>query len=144
MLRTRFASLFCAMLCLPVVSLADRPPPIIDVHLHAVPVDSQGPPPATVCAPFRRFPVSDPRENYGATFATLADNPDCLNPIRSPTTNDELMERTLAILETRNIIGITSGPPELVEKWHQAASERVIPGLIFDLAKDRPSPETLR
>jgi hypothetical protein len=31
--------------------------PIIDMHLHALPIDFQGPPPQTICAPFSSFPA---------------------------------------------------------------------------------------
>lgn len=37
----------------------NRPPPIIDVHLHANPADAQGPPPARICAPADHWPTRD-------------------------------------------------------------------------------------
>jgi hypothetical protein len=36
------------------------PAPIIDIHVHAVPADSQGPPPLAFPMPVREWPVHDP------------------------------------------------------------------------------------
>ncbi len=122
----------------------DAPPPIIDMHLHALPIDFQGPPPQTICSPFVEFPAWDPRRPYPETFASLGDNPDCGNPVVSPLTADEVMRQTLAILEERNIYAVTSGPPDLVESWRAASPQRIIPGVSFYLTEDAPSPETIR
>ncbi len=45
-------------------------------------------------------------------------DPYCEDPIWSPTTDDEVMRKTLEILERRNIIGVTSGP--LVDRYRSA------------------------
>ncbi|HUU33124.1 MAG TPA: hypothetical protein VMW48_03615 [Vicinamibacterales bacterium] len=34
--------------------------PVIDMHLHALAADSQGPPPVAMCTPMAPFPVWDP------------------------------------------------------------------------------------
>jgi predicted TIM-barrel fold metal-dependent hydrolase len=70
-------------------------------------------------------------------FMGLLKNAPCDYPLRSPATDLELMERTLAIMKRRNIYRAVSGP--LVEQWHQAASDRIIPGLGFTLGPNAPS-----
>src|SRR5690606_35912255 len=50
------------------------------------------------------------------------------DPIWSPETDRELMEATVAILEQRNIIGVTSGPR--LPMWQVSAGERIIPGSV--------------
>ena len=39
------------------------PPPIIDVHLHALGAGDQGPPPVAICAPYDPFPDRDTRQD---------------------------------------------------------------------------------
>jgi uncharacterized protein len=129
----------------PALSMAqDRPPPIIDMHLHALPIDFQGPPPQTICAPFSTFPAWDPRESFPQKFASYGDDPGCKNPVVSPLTHDVVMRESLAILEELNILGVTSGPPELVERWQKESPQRIIPGVSFSLTEDAPSPEAIR
>jgi hypothetical protein len=53
-------------------------------------------------------------------------NPSCPDPIWSPETDEDLMEATLAILERRNVIGVTSGVRR--DMWQERAGERIIPG----------------
>lgn len=42
--------------------------PIIDMHLHALAADAQGPPPLAVCTPFDPMPGWDPARPFGAVF----------------------------------------------------------------------------
>ncbi|MGD8356769.1 MAG: amidohydrolase family protein [Lysobacterales bacterium] len=129
----------------PAVSTAgEPPPPIIDMHLHAIPIDFEGPPPRTICAPFSSFPAWDPKSDYREVFSSMGKLPGCGNPVVSPMTAGEVMRQTLAVLEEFNIYGVTSGPMEMVEKWRQAAPDRIIPGLLFQLTDGTPSPETIR
>jgi hypothetical protein len=51
--------------------------------------------------------------------------------LRSPNTPEEYMRENLALLDRLNIRAVTSGSKELVQQWHQAAPERIIPGLWF-------------
>lgn len=123
---------------------AQDPAPIIDMHLHAVSASSQGPPPQSICAPASTFPPHDPSRSWLETFAAASANPPCEDPLVSPLTDDELMRRTLEVLERRNIIGVTSGSAATVARWRQQAPERIIPGLGFRLGERALSPEELR
>ncbi len=121
-----------------VSSLAQNAPaPIIDMHLHALHATDQGPPPVSLCSPPTGYPPADPAVGWTTMFMSQLKNAPCDNPLRSPMTDRELMERTLAILKRRNIFGVTSGP--LVEQWQKEGGDRIIPGLFFTFGPDAPS-----
>jgi predicted TIM-barrel fold metal-dependent hydrolase len=133
-----------ALVALVISLVAQQRNPIIDMHMHALPADSQGPPPLAMCTPAPEFPAWDPAiafQEFLANFKT----PPCSDPIWSPTTDDELMTQTLAVVERRNVIGVLSGPPARVAAWVKANPRRFIRGVIFQLGdKDTPSPAALR
>ena len=119
---------------------AQAPPavalPIIDMHLHALEADAQGPPPMGVCpGRSRDFPRWTPGRPWPETFFEHLKKPPCATPIWSPTTSREIMERTFAVMKSRNVYGVTSG--SLTERWKQALPERIIPSLEFELGTPR-------
>jgi uncharacterized protein len=135
------ASVAAATLLLPVPAAAQpAPPPIIDMHLHADHADDQGPPPLGVC-PGDVFPVGDPARPWADTFMAWLKKPPCANPIWSPRTDRELLDRTLAIMKRRNVYGLASGP--VIDEW-QKASDRIMPGLGFNFGPNALSPEAVR
>ena len=101
---------------------AIRRPPIIDVHLHALPANWFGAPPQRVCTGDVTFPGFDPRDT-----AALSRFHACSAPLWSPTTDDAIMKQTLAIMERYNVIGVASGPMDVVRRWRAAAPARIIP-----------------
>jgi uncharacterized protein len=125
-------------------SAGERPAPVIDVHLHALAADAQGPPPVGMCTPIDPLPAWDPAEPYGATFMRMLKEPPCPDPVWSPTTDEELMRETLEVMERLNIIGVVSGPAERVATWRAAAPDRLIPALWLQLDDAAPSPDALR
>lgn len=136
---------FCVLaLLLASPVLAQARQPIIDMHLHALPADHQGPPPIAICTPIDLFPVWDQARPYSETFMAMLKQPPCDDPVWSPVTDEALMAQTLEVLERRNIIGVLSGPKEYVATWRKAAPERLIPGLMFQLGPDAPAPDALR
>lgn len=142
-MRTLAAVVGVATLLIP--SAAQQREPIIDMHMHALAADDQGPPPLAMCAPFPEYPAWDPSTPYGDLFIASFKKPACADPIWSPTTNDDVMNQTLAIAERRNIIGVLSGPVERVSAWVKANPRRFIRGIRFQLGlKDTPSPAALR
>jgi uncharacterized protein len=102
--------------------------PIIDMHLHAMPIDSFGPPPHGNCPNYPDTLVWDPRQKLLDFLISYTKNPPCAHPVWSPTTDEDLMNQTLEILERRNIVAVTSGPSEFVFRWKAAAPKRIIPG----------------
>jgi predicted TIM-barrel fold metal-dependent hydrolase len=134
-----------AIVTLLIPIAAQQRDPIIDVHMHALAADAQGPPPLAMCSPTPEYPAWDPRTPYGEAFIAKLKKPACADPIWSPSTDDEVMNQTLAIAERRNIIGVLSGPPGRVAAWVKANPRRFIRGLAFQLGDtDTPSPAALR
>jgi predicted TIM-barrel fold metal-dependent hydrolase len=118
--------------------------PILDVHLHALPADAQGPPPLGMCTPFELMPTWDPGTPYPQMFMAMFKDPPCEEPVWSPMTDEEVMRQTLEVMERRNIIGVLSGTPDHVATWRAEAPERFIPGLLFVAGEERYSVEALR
>jgi predicted TIM-barrel fold metal-dependent hydrolase len=119
------------------------PLPIIDMHLHALAADEQGPPPVVICAPYDSMPTRAPGasvEEYTQSFLKTAN---CVHPIWSAKDNDTLREESLAALQRYNIIAVTSGEPEFVQKWHSADPKRIIPAIMFGI-HDAPAIASLR
>ena len=113
---------------------AQSAPPIIDMHMHAMRADDQGPPPLGVCQGDVQSPPEAGRPSAD-TFMAWLKKPPCANPIWSPMTDREVMERSLAVMKRRNVFGVVSGV--LLDDWQQAAPDPVIPSLDFNF--DPPS-----
>jgi uncharacterized protein len=128
----------------PLHGLAQHPLPVIDMHLHAHPVDGQGPPPVAICTPIVSFPAWDPAEPYGAVFMKMLKDPPCSDPVWSPRTDQELMRGTIEVMERRNIIGVLSGTAERVAQWRAAAPGRFIPGLELNAGRAAATPDSIR
>jgi len=118
--------------------------PIIDMHLHAMTADAQGPPPLAMCTPIEQFPVWDPQGPYAQTFMTVLKSPACDDPIWSPETDAEVMRRTIEAMERHDVYGVLSGDPRRVTEWQGNAPGRFIRGLGFNVASSGVSPDSLR
>lgn len=136
----RVSVLLVCLLC--VAANSQERLPIIDVHMHALPADHQGPPPVAMCTPFPD-PVWDPAIPYGELFMGMLKDPPCDDPVWSPTSDAELQSQTIAAMNHRNVFGVLSGTRELVARWMAAAPGRFYPGLGFQLNSNAPSPEAL-
>lgn len=133
-MRKAFASLvFASIAMLGHPAHAQGTPPILDVHLHALAADDQGPPPLAMCTPFAHMPRWDQTEPFEQAFLSWFKHPDCPDPVWSPMTADEIMTRTLDIMKRRNVIGVVSGKYALVMKWKAQAPDRILPGLLPDM-----------
>ena len=105
--------------------------PVIDMHLHAQPADAQGPPPLAMCMPLGDpFPAWDPAMPYGEAFMAVFRNPPCDDPVWSPKTDDEVLERTVAVMKRANVYGVLAGTPERLDRWTAAAPGRFIPATV--------------
>ena len=143
MSREIVAKLMVGLLVAVQVGARQQPPPIIDVHLHALRAADQGPPPLGFCPSNPDgFPVWDARRPYPDVFLERFKKPPCADPIWSPATDDELLRQTIDVLRRRNIIAVASGP--LVDQYHAAAPERIIPGAGFVAGEPGRSPAELR
>ena len=123
-----------ALAAAPVIS--SSPPPIIDMHMHALAADEQGPPPMGMCTPIGEFPEWDQRRSYGEIFQERFKKPACADPVWSPTTDEALMRETLAVMERLNVYGVLSGSYGQSSKWRKAAPNRFFPAYSFGNPKD--------
>lgn len=118
--------------------------PILDVHFHAYTATAMGPAPEAMCAPYSEWPAWDPKTGGMAYAMAIAGHPACAHPLISPMTDAELMSRNLANLKARNVIGVASGPDEIVEAYRAAAPDHILPTLGFDAATGKPTVAELR
>lgn len=108
-------SLLCCA-CASQQSTADRAP-IIDMHLHAYPVEP----------------------GVSLDFFWLLDG------MVPPTSTEQLMQATLAEMERYNIVkGWAAGPVEIVAKWKAAAPDLILGAPIFMAVETFPSVQVLR
>ena len=104
-------------------------PPIIDVHMHAMPADFYGKPPMKMCAP-QNFPWVDPLD-------TTSDVQTCAGPsFEAGATDDEVVRRTVALMTEYNVTGVISATSrggvsavDRLKAWQSAAGDRMIPGV---------------
>jgi uncharacterized protein len=137
--------LFAAVLGLAFASVhaQDLPPPIIDMHLHASRIADfeglVGPAPIPHCVPMTDYPIPE----SGSRWSEIVRSRELpCRAIWSPADDDEVMRKSLEIMERRNVIGVTSGPQ--LARWMEAAPDRIIPSMSFSGGPDAPSPDAVR
>ena len=111
-------------------------PPIIDMHLHAYSLTQFGGGQVTICPgdQGKSFLAHDPRQE-----PTLSKLESCPQPLTTPASDEALLHETLALLEKYNIRAVTSGPPDIVRRWHAAAPNRILPAvLLVDVSSTTP------
>jgi predicted TIM-barrel fold metal-dependent hydrolase len=114
------------------------PPPVIDVHQHAM--DDSGPNAVPMCPNTSKFTASDPIGKE-APFGWVQE--EC-TPKLFPAAKGEYMKDVLAEMERLNVTAVVFGSPESVQKWRAAAPNRVIPGTGFEAAGKRLPVDQLR
>jgi uncharacterized protein len=125
-------------------AFAQQPLPIIDMHVHGVVADANGPPPLGLCAPFPEYPLASSSEEWAKTFMNWQKAPPCRDPVWSASTDQELIQQTVAVMNRRNIFGVLSGRPDRVRQWSEVAPGRFIAGLQFQIGRETISPAELR
>lgn len=116
--------------------------PIIDMHLHAHLASINGPAPTAICAPPVEMPYVQRGNEWGNDFIKGLKDPPCDNPIWGPATDEEVMTKTIEILNKYNIYGVTSGP--LLDNYIENGGERIIPGLGLSFFNKELSVEKVR
>lgn len=107
--------------------------PVIDMHLHALHAEDQGPPPVTIGAPFAHWGCHDPKQPYMQNIMQVFKTGEwAATPIHSPTTDSALMLQTIAMLNKYNVYGVTSGEPHMVRQWKKASPKRIINGIYWN------------
>lgn len=104
---------------------ATEPPPVIDIHHHAM--DESFPGSGPMCPNTSGFLASDPRTEE-APFGWV---PDACTPRLYPSAKGEYIKDVVAELERLNVTAVVFGDPRSVQKWRDAAPKRVIPGTSF-------------
>jgi predicted TIM-barrel fold metal-dependent hydrolase len=94
------------------------------------------------CLPVTKWPTVVRGSDWPQAFLDWHKRPPCQDPLWSAESDQELLDRTLAIMERYNVFGVTSGAR--LSAWESAAGERIIPGILFDGGPDAPSVDTLR
>ncbi len=104
---------------------AKQRPPIIDMHLHALPAKGWPGGPSLVC-PGEEFAAFDPRAKWDPNHIWET----CPNPLVAPATDEELLREILAVMDRYNVVlAATSGSLEHVRRYRDAAANRILPGL---------------
>lgn len=102
--------------------------PVIDMHLHAFPLDFAAGVPACPGDGEVVLLAMDPRVEFDPS---LLGKP-CSDPILSPDTDEALMRDSLAALRQFNIRrAVTSGGLDRVSAWRAAEPARIIPAIQF-------------
>jgi predicted TIM-barrel fold metal-dependent hydrolase len=101
--------------------------PIIDMHLHAHPLEV--PPGAPACPGDQPVPLApvDPREELD-----LASLGACPRPMRAAKDEGDLMRGTIAALRKHDVrLAMTEGTPARVAQWRSQAPDLILPGVAF-------------
>lgn len=131
-------TLLCLFLTIATMSMAQtklKPLPVIDMHLHALKADDQGPPPLTMGIPFAQFGAHDPKQDYGSTFMQAMKTGTWAKQItNSPLTDDSLRILTLKVLRDNNVYAVASGEIDIVRKWKSEEPKRIINAVYWDFS----------
>ena len=114
-------------------------PPIINMHLHALPAKGWPGGPSFIC-PGMDFAAFDPKGKWDPNQWWES----CPNPLHPAATDEELLREVLAIMDRYNVVlAATSGSLEYVRRYRKATPHRILPGLNTAVA-DLGTPESLR
>ncbi len=115
------------------------PLPVIDIHMHANKANFAGPPPIPYCIHVDEWPIGVTGANW---LQTLMTDTSCKNQLLSEKTDEDVMNKTLAIMNRRNVYAVASG--RMTELWKASAPDRFITSLIFRADNTDPSPDSVR
>jgi len=103
------------------------PPPVLDVHVHAMDLNFPGLPP--MCPNTSKFTASDPKTKEEQSGWVK----EPCTPALYPSASGEYMKDVLAEMERLNVTAVVFGDPKSVQKWKDAAPARIIPGTGFEV-----------
>ncbi|MEM8847612.1 MAG: amidohydrolase family protein, partial [Bacteroidota bacterium] len=136
-----FVLIFFPLLCIA----QNKKEPIIDMHLHAYPYDTNGPEPMCFCYPISTvIPFMDAKQKGIEVFMGKMFKPECEKPIWSAKSNEALFNGILEQLEMHNVIAVTSGSNDIVLKWSQAVPNRILPSVGFHLKQEGVTLDSVR
>ena len=125
-MKYRLAALAAVLMASPLSAQTeprpDAPPPIIDVHFHAI---SSGTFDIAICPNPQQFLAIDPKDAPGGFFGWSQE--DC-SPRLYPAPEGKYLESLAAEMERLNVTAVVFGDPENVRIYQEAMPGRVIPG----------------
>ncbi len=100
--------------------------PIIDMHMHAIPVDAFGQN-REFCPgdQWKTFPAIDPSRDD----IEQRELEDCPNPLRPPESDEALLKESLDMMRRFNMTGVLIGEISAVSQWRNAAPGLFTPAL---------------
>ena len=99
-------------------------PPILDVHVHAIDESWPGGP---MCPNTSKFTASDPATKEGPIGWVQEE----CTPKLYPAAKGEYIKDVVDEMKRLNVTAVVFGDPKSVQKWKDAAPDRVIPGTSF-------------
>jgi len=81
------------------------------------------------------MPRWDQTTSWPEALITYFKHPPCKDPVWSPASDDEIMRKSLEIMQRRNIIAVLNDRGKRVAAWRKVAPERILPGLSPDNAE---------
>ena len=102
----------------------DTVPPVIDVHVHAIEESWPGGP---TCPNASKFIASDPATKQSDIGWAQEE----CTPKLYPAAKGEYLKDVVAEMKRLNVTAVVFGDPKSVQKWRDAAPDRVIPGTSF-------------
>ncbi len=137
-----FFSCLIATFCFGQNQNNGKPLPIIDMHLHCIPVASMlmGGMPDRLPSPLKDMGAWDQRDSAVKYFRDISN---VGNSLPAAISDEDLRNKTFAILEKYNVYGVTSGSADLLAQWVKLSPKRIIPGVgdLETLSPDRMKKE---
>lgn len=131
-------ALLVVLLCLPLLADGAEPVhggPVIDMHLHAFPMD-EVPPGVPTCPGNQRLlvPTIDPREELDFSRFLACDK-----PLFAAKDDDDLRDGSIAALRRHNVRrAVTEGSVERVADWRTSpGGDMILPGVAFGARRER-------
>jgi uncharacterized protein len=106
-------------------------PPVLDVHVHAM---DESFPTGPMCPNTSKFIASDPATKEAPWGWVLEQ----CTPKLYPSAKGEYIKDVVAEMERLNVTAVVFGDPKGVQKWKDAAPNRVIPGTSFTAGGIQP------
>ncbi|UZR97222.1 amidohydrolase family protein [Chondrinema litorale] len=119
--------------------------PIIDMHIHSIEENELSPDSMAMCLPLSTIVEHyDPKDEYGDIFWGNFSNPDCENPIWSPTTYDAYIERLKGQIDKYQLNAIVNGAIPTNQKLIDYFPDKLQHALQFRINRDSISVDSIK
>ncbi len=115
------------------------------MHIHADSPSDLPPVKSALCTPLSNIiPHFDPKEEFSELWYKAMEIPNCENPIWSPESYDEYLNRIEKQLKKHNVKAVATGSIETQNSWNSRFSNRIIPSLKFRIGRENFSADSLK